>query len=396
MPDTIAIKVSKAAERAILDDHPWVYKDAMVKQNKDGQAGDVAVIYSQKGNKLLAIGLYDPHSSIGIRILSVKTALKIDQSFFNDRLNTALKLRKTLLTTKTTAYRLIYGENDRMPGLIIDCYNDVAVIKLYSAIWVPYLDDLVNALKHVVNSQTILLRLARQVASLKLEGISDGTILQGDLRTPQITFLEHGLEFNSDLIKGHKTGYFLDHRHNRLQVRQMSKGKHVLDVFSYAGGFATNAAAGGAKSVTCIDISEKALQLAKANIERVAPNVKAECLAGDAFYILNDLSQKEKKYDLLIIDPPSFANNDEQVPSAKAAYIKLLGLATKVICKGGILLMASCTARVSAEDYFEMITNFLNHHRISHKVLFKKLHDIDHPERIRELSYLKSIYLEME
>ena len=391
----IAIKVKKAAEKSILQGHPWVYESSIVKQNKDGSPGDIAVIFDQRNNKLLAIGLYDPKSIIRVRILHTSSHARIDKSFFLDKFKVAKQKRAILLATETTAFRLIYGENDGLSGLIIDIYNDHAVIKLYSEVWLPFLAWLQEILIEYFLIEVIVLRLSRTLQKLNLD-VKDGDVDYGSLDNEEVIFLEHGLKFKANLIKGHKTGYFLDHRNNRLKVRDLSKGKKVLDIFSYAGGFSINALKGGAEEVTSLDISAQALEIAKQNAELNFANPRHELLAMDAFEGIRTIEKEGKKFDLIIVDPPSFAKSEDQIERAKKSYKRLVRTVLPILRKGGILLMASCSSRIDKEVFFELVKAEVGNAGRSYEVLETSTHDVDHPEGIRELSYLKSIYIQLD
>ncbi len=391
----IAFKVKKAAEKSIKQGHPWVYEASIVKQSKEGKAGDIAVIFDQRRNRLLAIGLYDPSSIIRIRILKVGAPAEIDRAFFRDRLEEALSKRKSLLATATTAFRLVYGENDALPGLIIDIYNKNAVIKLYSEVWYNFLADLSEIITELLAIETIVLRLNRLLQKKALS-YGDGDILLGKLADEEIVFTEHGLLFCANLLKGHKTGYFLDHRHNRLRVRGLSKNKSVLDIFSYAGGFSVNAIAGGATEVISIDISQQALEIAKKNVALNFELASHTIMAIDAFLGIGQLRRQKKKFDLVIVDPPSFAKSEDQVLGAVKTYRRLVKTVHHLISKGGILLMASCSSRIDKETFYSLVTDELARCKRAFRILDSNTHDVDHPEGIRELSYLKSIYLVLE
>jgi 23S rRNA (cytosine1962-C5)-methyltransferase len=387
----IAFKVSKPAEKAILQGHPWVFESSIVKQSKEGNPGDIAIIYRHKNNKLLAVGLFDPNSIIRIKVLEVDNQLSIDQDFFGSSFSKALGIRSSLLQTETNAFRLIYGENDQLPGLVIDIYDDVGVIKLYSEIWIPYLDLIKAALLDTISISTIVLRLSRALQN-RDENIKE-EVIHGELDKESIVFKEHGLKFSADPIKGHKTGYFLDHRHNRLAVRHLARGKTVLDVFAYAGGFSVNAIAGGAKQVIALDISKQALDMASANVELNFKNAPFETLAGNAFEKLDQYVSKGISFDLLIIDPPSFAKRQVEVPKAIESYKRLIKSGIKLVSKNGVLLMASCSSRISKEDFYSLVTDTIKTERRKFEIIDKTGHDIDHPSGIQELEYLKSVYI---
>lgn len=393
-PERIAIKVNKAAERMIRKQHPWVFESAIVKQSKEGKAGDLAIIYDQKNNKLLAIGLYDPDSLIRIKILQFKQSAEINQAWFQAKIQTAYDRRKSLLTTKTNSYRLIYGENDGLPALIADVYDKVLVIKLYARIWLPYLEELLPLLLTISTCETAVLRLSRNVQK-QLSELEDGQVLHGNLAKEDIIFLEHGLRFSANVAKGHKTGYFLDHRHNRRQIGTLSKDKSVLDIFAYAGGFSVHALAGGSKRVVSLDISKQALAMARQNVTLNNLAAKHETMAIDAFEGMQQLAKKREKFDIIIVDPPAFAKREKEVEKALYSYVRLVKLAIPLVQKNGILLMCSCSSRVKSEAFFELVVGALQKSKRPFRELERTFHDVDHPIGFPEGAYLKSIYVRL-
>ncbi len=391
----IAIKLSKAGQREVKKGHPWVFKGAIEKQSKPGKNGDLAIVFDRHTDKVIAVGLLDLASNIRIKILSNTGPVSLDSTFFKHRIKDSWSMRKPLFKTNTNAYRLIYGESDGFPGLIADVYNTVLVVKVYSAMWFPYLEGLTKLMAGQAQTATTVLRLSRNVA--KLNAIySDGMVLDGELEKEEVPFLEHDLHFTANVIKGHKTGYFLDHRANRKRVGSMAKNKTVLDVFSYAGGFTVHALAGGATKVTSVDISAQALAVAKANVSLNKHSGIHNCLQGDAFKILANLASEGKKFNIVVVDPPSFAKQQTEVPNAIHAYKRLIKLAIPLVANMGVLVAASCSSRVSAGDFFNLVTASLRLEGQNFEVLETTYHDIDHPVSIAESAYLKCGYYKFE
>ncbi|MFK7949460.1 MAG: class I SAM-dependent rRNA methyltransferase [Saprospiraceae bacterium] len=392
----IAIKVKSSIEKIIRKGHPWLFENGITKVSKEGKAGDLAIIFDNKKNKFLAIGLYDPFSPIRVKILQANKSANINEAWFESKIQMAYDKRLPLLQTKTNSYRLIYGENDGLPSLITDVYDDVLVMKIYSLIWLPYLEIIQPILLKVSQCKTLVLRLSRNVQQQKAElnGLKDGQVLHGRLENETIIFTEHGLKFQANVIKGHKTGYFLDHRHNRKKVGELAKAKRVLDVFSYAGGFSVHALAGGAKEVISLDISKQALELSKENAALNKHRGTHKTMAVDAFEGLEKLRQAGKKFDLVIIDPPSFAKKDTEKQRALHSYGRLAKLGVQLVAKKGILLLASCSSRVTADEFLETVLPIVQNAKRPFHIIEKTFHDIDHPISFREGAYLKSIYLQ--
>jgi 23S rRNA (cytosine1962-C5)-methyltransferase len=396
-PKHLAIKLKPAGERALRRNHPWVFEGSIVKQSSEGQPGDLAIIYGQKKNKLMAIGLYDPYSPIRIKVLSHQ-ATQINPEWFTQQIVKAKAKRQPLFTTDTNSYRLIYGENDGLPGLIVDVYAEVLVVKLYSLIWLPYLKALLPALLNTSECEVAVLRLSRLLQSNpeQLYGLVDGLLLKGQLKQTEVQFREHGRIFSADVIKGHKTGFFLDHRHNRKRIGALAKNKRVLDVFSYAGGFTVHALAGHAKEVYSLDISAQAQQMAKHNVQLNLEQAQHHIIVADAFQAMQRLYQKKESFDLIIVDPPSFAKQDSEREGALSSYRRLTALALKLVRKGGILFLASCSSRITAAVFFETIEEVLASSGRQFHLMEKTFHDVDHPVGFPEGAYLKGGYYEIQ
>lgn len=391
----IVVKLRPKAERMVKREHPWVFEDSIIKQNNEGESGDVVVVFDIKKNKFLACGLYDPNSPIRLKLLHYFKPLKIDQVFFQEKIDQAFHKRKELLATATNSYRLIYGEADGLPGFIADVYDTVLVVKLYSTIWLPYFNGIVAALMAKSKCSTVVLRLSRNVQKSKdLYGLYDGKVIVGDLENEVIVFQEHGIKFSANVIHGHKTGYFLDHRANRRAVGLLSKGKTVLDVFSYAGGFSVHALANGAKEVTSLDISAQALEIAKENGKLNTYEGIHKTMAIDAFVGLQELINQNKTFDIVVIDPPSFAKSSQEIEKAKISYSRLAKLGAKLVSKKGMLVLASCSSRILAEDFFNICDAELQNSTKRFQLTKKTYHDTDHPvvNSFPEGAYLKCGY----
>ena len=318
--------------------------------------------------------------------------ITINRAFFSDKINSAYALRIELLDHQTNSYRLLFGENDGFPGLIADVYSGVLVIKLYSSIWLPYIEMILELLIDVSNCSCVVLRLSRNMQNQNGLDLKDGQVLFGELEDEIVEFKEHGVRFTANVIRGHKTGYFLDHRANRKRVGELSEGKTVLDVFSYAGGFSVHALAKGANEVTSLDISKQALAVATANAKLNEFNGRHQILAGDAFVLLKKLISEAATYDIVVIDPPSFAKSQKEIEMAKKKYSELAGLGVQLTAKNGMLILASCSSRVKAEEFFKINKTELKKQDRHFSVFLTTGHDIDHPVRFPEGAYLKCGY----
>jgi 23S rRNA (cytosine1962-C5)-methyltransferase len=398
----IALRVSAPAERALRHGHPWIFDQAINEQSHEGAPGDLAVIFDNKRH-FIAIGLYDPTSFIRVRILQHRQPATIDADWFRSKLIAANQLRKPLTEQPaeltTNGYRLVHGENDGLPGLVIDRYADTLVLKIYSPAWIPHLKELCSALMQTNPCERLILRLSRSLTKQNefLYGLSDGITLSGQPSEDLILFRENGLIFESDPIHGQKTGFFLDQRENRARVEKLSKGKSVLNVFAYTGGFSVYAARGGAKQIVSVDISAPALQAAIHNFShnQHIPTIKSaihEIIALDAFEVLARMESQKRLFDLVIIDPPMFAKNQSQVEAGLSAYRKLTRLGLGVLRSGGILVQASCSSRIDAETFFETIHQSARESNRKLTEIERTGHALDHPVGFEEGAYLKCLF----
>ena len=397
MPSTLAVRLTAQGERHVRARHPWVYSDSIERVKGEGAAGDLAIVFDRKRDRVLGVGLYDPDSPIQIKMLHAGGGARIDSGFWRKLIDDAYARRAPLRDTDTDSYRLLHGENDGTPGLVADVYASVLVVKVYSLIWVPYLRDVYDLLIECTGATATVLRLSRLVQQhpARPENWHDGTIINGYLEEPVVLFREHGVRLGADVVSGHKTGFFLDHRENRRLVGERARGKRVLDVFSYAGGFSVHALVGGATEVTAVDISKQALSVAQRNAELNHPNPALRTIAGDAFAVMERLRRDGDSFGLVVVDPPSFAKRADEVPGAMRAYERLTRLAIPLVERGGTLLLASCSARVRADDFYALQLGILRTSGRSYDELQRVGHGIDHPVGFPEGAYLKALWVRL-
>jgi 23S rRNA (cytosine1962-C5)-methyltransferase len=392
-PKRLAIKLNAKGEQFVVKGHPWVFSNSITKINDNANTGDLAIIFSKNKNKVVGLGLYDANSPIRIKIIhNAETKAEINAEFFHHKIELAFEKRIDLLQTNTNSYRLLFGENDGFPGLIADVYNKVLVVKLYSEIWLPYLESILKSLQQISKAETVVMRLSRGLQNSTNHNFKDGEVIFGVLENEVVEFVEHGVNFSANVIKGHKTGYFLDHRANRKRVGELSKGKSVLDVFSYAGGFSVHALANGATEVTSLDISKQALDMARENAKRNDYSGVHKTISGDAFVTMKALIEKGKTFDVVVIDPPSFAKQQSEIDLAKKKYAQLAELGEKLTAQNGLLVLASCSSRVLAQSFFDLNNRVLNAQSRLFETLLKTKHDSDHPITFPEGAYLKCGY----
>ena len=392
-PKRLAVKLNAKGEQFVVQGHPWVFSNNITKINEDARFGDLAIVFGKNKNRVVGLGLYDGNSPIRIKMLhSSHEKVEINAAFFHNKIQIAFNKRKPLLKTKTNSYRLLFGENDGFPGLIADVYASVLVVKIYSEIWLPYLETIIPSLQETSNSKTVVIRLSRSLEQSKSHQLKNGDVVYGELENEVVKFVEHGVNFSANVIKGHKTGYFLDHRANRKQVGEWSNGKTVLDVFSYAGGFSVHALYNGAKEVTSLDISKQALEIALQNGKLNNYVGKHKTIAGDAFAELKKLIKNKVTFDVVVIDPPSFAKQASEIDLAKKKYAQLAQLGAQLIAKNGLLVLASCSSRVVSQVFFDINNQALSATKRKYKTILNTNHDIDHPISFLEGAYLKCGY----
>jgi 23S rRNA (cytosine1962-C5)-methyltransferase len=393
----LAVRLTRDALRQVRGGHPWVYAPSITSVSHDGQPGDLAVVFDE-ARRFAAIGLWDPASPIRLRVLHHGRPATIDETWWSDRIGAALARRLPLTASgHTTGYRCVHGENDGFPGLVADRYGSTLVVKLYSAAWVPHLSTVVPLLRAQTATGTVVLRLSRRLQQDGVAGLADGIALDGTVPPAPVPFLEHGLRFEAEVVRGHKTGHFLDQRDNRALVRMYAAGARVLDVFSYTGGFSLYAAAGGATVVHSVDQSAPALDAARAAFARNRDDAGVRACrhttaAGDAFEIMASLADRGERYDVVVVDPPSFAQKQADVAGALRAYRRLAHLAVRLTEPGGLLVQASCSSRITAGDFFAAVVDGARAAGSGLEEVARTGHTLDHPITFPEGAYLKALF----
>ncbi len=392
----LRLRLTAAAESIIRHGHPWVYSDSIREQNREGTTGELAVIYD-RNDRFLAIGLYDALSPLRVRILHVGKPATLDSAWWAQHLRKSLERRQGLGTPDTTGYRLVHGESDGWPGLVLDRYGEVLVLKLYTGAWLPRLDEIAALIVAECQPVRLILRLSRNLQDDAARvGRTDGSTLFGAVDPGLAIFRENGLTFEADVLKGQKTGFFLDQRENRRIVEGLSAGAEVLNAFSFSGGFSLYAARGGARRVTDLDISRHALDSGARNFalnQDVAPvrGCQREALQVDVFAWLGNAGARS--FDVVILDPPSLAKREADRPEAIEAYARLAFEGMRRVRPGGWLLAASCSAHVRAEEFFSTVRSALSRTPQRWTEVQTTEHPVDHPADFPEGRYLKAIYL---
>jgi 23S rRNA (cytosine1962-C5)-methyltransferase len=340
--------LTMAAADAVFHGHPWVWSKGIARGSRELPAGTEVLLRALNGD-VLGRGVYDPDSPIAVRVWTPEDR-PLDEDHLRAKLSHAFELRRGLFRSEeTTAYRLLHGEGDRAPGVVIDRYASVAVLRLDGAAAEATAERLKSVFVGELRGlgiQDVVVRRAARGATPTFE------VWAGQVPPATITVREHGVPFVVDLARGQKTGAFLDQRENRRRVGTMARGKRVLNLFSYAGGFSLHAALGKASHVTSVDIAAQAHGTAQASFRAAGVDPRAhEFASADVFAFLERARQEKKTWDLVISDPPSFAPSEKTRPRALSAYRSLHWAAAQVLAEGGTLCASSCSSHVDAEAF---------------------------------------------
>jgi 23S rRNA (cytosine1962-C5)-methyltransferase len=396
----LRLRISTAAESIVRSGHPWIFASSIREQNREGEIGELGIIYD-RNNRFLAAGLYDPQSPIRVRILHQGKPAELDAIWWIARLRRPLALRRELFPEGcgTTGFRWINGESDGWPGIVLDGYAQTLALKVYTLAWLPRLAEIIKLIVAELAPAQIVLRLSRNIQNeaVRIFSYRDGQRLLPKCHPDEaVVFLENGLRFEADVIRGQKTGFFLDQRGNRARVKELAAGRKVLNTFSFSGGFSVYAASGGAASVCDLDMSGHALASGGRNFElnkgqAGLASVGREVIQADAFEWLSQSPAKD--FDLIVLDPPSFARREAEKENALGAYNKLASLALARLSKSGILAACSCSAHVPAPDFFAAVRAAAEKIGRPFLELETTFHEPDHPAAFPEAEYLKTIYL---
>lgn len=355
--DAVRLEVKDSASASIERGHPWVFRDALRKTPARLDAGAVVELADGRG-KFLGRGLWDPDSPIAVRIHERDAATPLDVASFGRRLEAAFALRARLFDgPDTDAYRLVNGEGDRIPGLVIDRYRDTAVLRLDGDALAPWIEALREPLAKLCAAHGIRsggVRLGREAQAARSAGGKLVEQLWGPPIPERMFVRERGLALEVDLHFGHKTGAFLDQRENLARVRALARGRaRALNLFSYTGGFSIAAALGGATRVTSVDTAGPAHASAQRSFRENGLDPTGHAfVTADAFAFLEAAEKRGDRFDLVISDPPSFAPSEKAKPRAMASYRRLHQACARVLAEGGTLCAASCSSHITADDFF--------------------------------------------
>jgi 23S rRNA (cytosine1962-C5)-methyltransferase len=393
---TITLKPKK--EIPLLAGHPWVFSEA-IQQDIQGEAGELVFVHSYDGQPL-GIGTWNGNTSIRVRLLTRDENKKIDTNFFATRFAKLAAWKTSHLPANTSGYRLVHAESDGLPGLIVDRFADVFVFQLHTAGMERLRGAIIEAIEQTFHPRAIVER--SDVDVRKIEGLHafPVEVHAGTVDAPVI-FEEQGIQFMADVLKGQKTGFFLDQREARLAVGRLAKGKRVLNLFSYSGAFSVHAAKSGAAFVSSVDVSHSALESAEKNFSLNGLNAQdeAKCLflEADIFDLLEDQDPPGGPYDLIICDPPALAKSAKHLPNALKTYTTLNAACFKLLSSGGILVTSSCSGRLEPDDFRSMLRIAAGRAKKDVRILDWITQPIDHAERLSfpEGRYLKTAILEV-
>jgi 23S rRNA (cytosine1962-C5)-methyltransferase len=381
--------LKKGQERRLIQGHLWIYSNEIDTQKtplKAFASGEQVMVKSAQG-KLLGIAYINPHSLICARVISRKVDIPLDRSLFVHRIKIALSFRERLFTKPY--YRLIYGESDLLPGVVVDRFNDVLVVQITTAGIEQQRSALIEALEKVLKPRVILLR--NDGAMRELEGLESYTETVLGTLPEQVDIEENQTRFQVDLSKGQKTGWFYDHRMNRSRVQSYARDKRVLDLFSYVGAWGLEAARAGAREVFCVDASEQALDWLDGSAALNGfQNITS--IQGNVFDVLKHLRQEREKFDIVIVDPPAFIKRKKDFKEGMNAYRRVNQMAMQLCSRDGILVSASCSHHMPADTLMQQIQGAARHLDRFVQVLEQGHQSPDHPVHpaISETAYIKS------
>jgi len=386
------VYLKKGREGPVLKGHPWIFSGAIERTEGDTENTPVTDIYDWQRN-WIARGLYSPKSQIRIRVLTGQDEA-IDRDFFTRRFSQALSLRKKFLFGTTNAYRLVNGEGDFLPGLIVDRYADFLVCQFFTSGMNAIKRMVVDSLTSVVAVKGVFERSEGRVRQEE-ELEPEVGVLAGEAPPELIVIEENGFKFLVDVRRGQKTGFFLDQRDNRSYLAALTRGQTVLNCFAYTGGFSVYALGSGAKEVTSLDSSKSALELARQNLAlNHLPASDDQLVKADAFAYLKEC---RSSYDMIVLDPPSLARRRRDVEAATGGY-KFLNLhALRLVKAGGLLLTFSCSQHLSLDLFQKVIFGAAVDARRKVSTLKRLGHSIDHPVSLHhpEGEYLKGFVLKV-
>jgi 23S rRNA (cytosine1962-C5)-methyltransferase len=406
------VTLKPGREKSLYRRHPWLFSGAIHRIKGNPAMGETVEVRNSHG-KFLAWGAFSPKSQIRIRVWSLDPNDVIGPDFFLKRLKKAMDFRKKMIDefdigfgdhetvvspsqALPDAFRLVFAESDGLPGFITDCYGDILVVQFLSAGAERWRQELIRLLIGMTGFEHIFERSDAHVRELEGLPIRNGRVIGNP--PERVIIKEQRMRFLVDVVSGHKTGFYLDQRKNRELVRKLAGGKDVLDCFCYSGGFSVGALAGGAKSVTAVDSSERALKLVLENMKlNKLPLEKITLLSKDVFRQLRKFRDQARKFDLIVLDPPKFAPTASQVKKATRGYKDINLLALKLLNPGGILVTFSCSGGVDTALFQKIVAGAVIDSGVSAKIIRRLEQSPDHPVSLTfpESEYLKGLIIKV-
>ena len=391
--------VTPKAENAIVKGHPWVYDAEILNTEGETVNGGLVDVVSKKG-RYLGTGFLSQHSKIRVRLISRNANDRFDEAFWRRKLQWAWDYRKSVMDpADLDACRVIFGEADAFPGLTVDKFHDLLSVQVLSVGMENLQDLLLPALVDILRRDGQPIRgvfLRNDVALRDKEGLPQGKgwyALPGETPpdSPVVEIVENRVKYLVDVENGQKTGFFLDQKYNRRAVGRLAAGKTVLDCFTHTGSFALNAALGGAAHVTAVDVSESAVEMARANAERNGVSDRMDCVAANVFDLLPQLEKEPRKYDFIILDPPAFTKSRKTVANAITGYKEINYRAMKLLPRGGLLATCSCSHFATEEKFTAMLHSAARDAGVQLRQIEARQQACDHPILwgVEETNYLK-------
>jgi len=387
------IVLKRGREKSLRRRHPWIFSGALEKVEGNPASGDTVEVRSADG-QTLALAAWSPQSQIRARVWSFDASVPVDDAFLRARIERAVALRSALPAARhTNAMRLVHGESDGLPGLVVDRYADVLVAQFLAAGAERWREPILDALAESTGCEAIYERSDAEVRTMEGLAARSG-FARGNRDARRCPIIEYGLNFRVDVEAGQKTGFFLDQRENRQRVRALAAGREVLDCFAYTGGFSIAALAGGAKRVLALESSAPALEVARDNLAaNPLDAARLEFAQADVFAHLRQLRDRGSAFDLVVLDPPKFAPTAALAKNAARAYKDINLLALKLLKPGGLLATFSCSGGVSAELFQSIVAGAAVDAAADAKILERFGAAADHPVALNfpEGEYLKGL-----
>lgn len=383
---------SRGLER-VLSGHPWIYRSQVREMDSELNPGDSICVFSDR-KRFIGIGFFNPKSEIVIRLLTRRDE-PINRAFFEKRIAQAVAWRKIHVGAQS-ALRWINSESDNLPGLIVDEYAGFFVLQVTSLGMDQQKDLLVKILADMFHPKGIYERNDFPTRNLEGLPLTSGCLL-GEPPPPLIEIEENRTRLWVDILKGHKTGFYLDQRDNRMTAARLAKNKEVLDCFSYTGAFSVTALVHGAKHVTAVEASEEALALAKENVQLNGVEERWKGELANGFDLLKALSVSDQKFDMVILDPPSFTRRRDTVEKALSGYKEINLRTMKILRESGILVSASCSHHIHEMAFEDMLIDAAQDARRTLRLVHRGTQALDHPivPAIPETQYLKCFFYEV-